>query len=269
MHHSARIPHCRCSGFTLIELSIVLVIIGLVTGGILLGKDMIRQAELRSVLSDLTRYETAVQTFNGKYDQLPGDMSNAVSFWGADASCPNTPTNTTPKAATCNGDGNGLISTFASYPATFNELFRFWQQLANAGLIEGQYTGADGPAGSNQHAKIGVNVPASKFPRGGYSVYAPVNGSALYPASYFPNNYTHIFVFGAETSTAPTAGEILTGPEALVLDKKGDDGKPGTGSISTLSTGAGSCASTNAQSTAQYVTTDNTVRCMLFFKTSF
>jgi prepilin-type N-terminal cleavage/methylation domain-containing protein len=70
------------SGFTLVELSIVLMIIGLLVSGILVGKDMIRAAELRSITSEKDQFQTAVNLFKNKYLGLPGDLSNATAFWG-------------------------------------------------------------------------------------------------------------------------------------------------------------------------------------------
>ncbi len=61
-------------GFTLIELAIVLVIIGLIVGGVLVGQDLIAAARIRSQLSQIDKYNTAVITFRLKYNVLPGDM---------------------------------------------------------------------------------------------------------------------------------------------------------------------------------------------------
>ncbi len=69
-------------GFSLVELSIVLVILGLLTGGILAGKSLMRASELRAVSTEYQRYLTAAQSFRGKYFELPGDFSKAQSFWG-------------------------------------------------------------------------------------------------------------------------------------------------------------------------------------------
>ena len=66
-------------GFTLIELSIVLVIIGLIVGGVLVGRDMIQAATIRAQVAQIEKYNAAVNTFRLKYNGLPGDMLPAVA----------------------------------------------------------------------------------------------------------------------------------------------------------------------------------------------
>src|ERR1019366_3549131 len=114
-------------GFTLLELSIVLVIIGLLIGGIFVGQSLIHTAQLNSVISEFNRYQTSVQNFKMQYQALPGDMTNATAIWGsaggtgADATCQNTASTT---AATCNGNGDGAISTSV---VVMDEELRAWQ----------------------------------------------------------------------------------------------------------------------------------------------
>lgn len=69
-------------GFSLVELSIVLVILGLLTGGILSGQSLIRAAELRSVVTDIQQIQTSIYSFRDRYMALPGDMKDATDFWG-------------------------------------------------------------------------------------------------------------------------------------------------------------------------------------------
>ena len=66
--------------FTLIELSIVLVIIGLIVGGVLVGQDLIKAAEIRAQVSQLEKFNTAVNTFHVKYNDIPGDIRRAAIF---------------------------------------------------------------------------------------------------------------------------------------------------------------------------------------------
>src|SRR5271166_3486100 len=91
-------------GFTLIELSIVLVIIGLIVGAILVGRDMIKAAEIRSTISQEEKYQASVNTFRLKYAALPGDMLStqavAFGFFSLASTIAGTPGNQ---------DGNGLI----------------------------------------------------------------------------------------------------------------------------------------------------------------
>jgi len=92
------ILHHRQLAFTLIELSIVLVIIGLVIGGVLVGQDLIGSAKNRAYVSQLVSYNSAVNTFKIKYNCLPGDCANATDY-----------------GFTGNGDGNGMVSGLSDY----------------------------------------------------------------------------------------------------------------------------------------------------------
>ena len=75
------------NGFSLVELSIVLVILGLLTGGILGGQALIRAAELRAATTESQRYLAAINSFRDKYFALPGDMAIATRFWGVSTAC--------------------------------------------------------------------------------------------------------------------------------------------------------------------------------------
>lgn len=246
------------SGFTLLEISIVLVIIGLIVGGILVGRDMIRNAQLRSVISDVEKFKTAVNSFQVKYSCLPGDCKRATQIWGADTGCP---AGTRAGTLTCNGDGNSQISY--SVP----EVFTFWQQLAIAELIPGKYTGLDGPAATGYHSDIGVNVPASKYPNGGYTAYYwDASNTAFFSA---PHN---AFGFGGQTSNNASTQGLLTASDAYALDKKFDDGLPATGGINGLVKGTvygNENCTTATDRTALYATTDSTALCALIFPDAF
>lgn len=278
-------PHCfkktityglvmRYSGFSLVELSLVLVILGLLTGGILAGRSLIRASELRAVATEYQRYVTAAQSFRGKYFYLPGDLPNATAVWGdqatgtgacADSSVPDG------SPGTCNGDGNGFILTASGANAS-GEMFRFWQQLALAGLVEGSYSGISGPAGSI-HAVIGSNVPPSKVPAGGWSVRSIQGYFAGNPTS-FAGTYGNFFDFGAAFA-APVNGSTysyLLKPEELWnIDTKLDDGKPSTGKLlgvswTTCATGA---ASETDIANATYNLVNSNIICSASFLRAF
>ncbi len=213
--------------FSLVELSIVLVILGLLVGGVLAGQSLIRAAELRSVGTEFTRWHTSIYAFRDKYFALPGDMTNAQSFWGIAAACPGTNAQPSTTPATCNGNGN-IIFESAPSGATGNEYFRLWQHLANAGLIEGSYAGVQGSGGVN-HAVAGFNAPASKINGGcwtlGYTTAIASN------ANYYDVPAGNQWLFGNENSSGSCKNGILVPAELWGIDKKMDDGKPGTGKI--------------------------------------
>ena len=77
-------------GFSLVEMAIVIDIIGLLVGGVLAGQNLMRAAEIRSIIEEEQRILGAVQAFQDKYAALPGDMSNATSVWGALPATPAT-----------------------------------------------------------------------------------------------------------------------------------------------------------------------------------
>lgn len=224
------------AAFSLVELSIVLVIIGLLAGGVLSGQSLIRASQLRTVITQYEQYKTAISTFRDKYFALPGDMSNAVDFWGPADATPACWTTPSTSKATCNGDGNGLISDGNGNPATggiagsptSNEAFRAWQHLANAGLIEGQYDGVSHL--TTIHGATEENSPVGKLANTLWYVgyWSPVSGGGL---DRFDGEYGRYFQFGTKTAAQSASGPTLKPEEMWNLDKKIDDGKPGTGFI--------------------------------------
>lgn len=137
-------------GFTLIELAIVLIIIGLLVGGVLIGRSLIHAAELRQIPRQFAQFATAVNSFRGKYFALPGDLANASQFWGFGGTDCGSGNGTIPPA-TCNGNNDKFVRSIYSPGDTTsgitagnigeNESGLMWQHLANAGLIEGKYDG--------------------------------------------------------------------------------------------------------------------------------
>ena len=80
----------KTKGFSLMEMAMVLVVIGLIAGGIVGGKALIRASELRSVSSDKQKFQTAITAFEERYNYLPGDLPNATKIWGAAHAVHNT-----------------------------------------------------------------------------------------------------------------------------------------------------------------------------------
>lgn len=232
-------------GFSLVELSIVLVILGLLVGGILGGQSLIRAAELRSVTEDLNKHYIAFNSFKDRYFALPGDMPNATAFWGAAHAVPATCRDTIGTGTqTCDGSGDRHIDQ----SAVVNERYRAWQHLANAGLIKGTYTGVS-VGGDETNGSPGINTPKSSLGGLGYQVW--MSGGWTDAAQYFPNTAER------RGMQLYTIGAASLSPEELWnIDTKVDDGKPATGTmftfISTSTWAWGPCSSTDDPATAEY-----------------
>src|SRR5450759_1122978 len=117
------------SGFTLIEIAIVLVIIGLLLGGVLKGQELINSARVKNLATDFRNLPVLIYGYQDKYKALPGDDINAVSHVGA----------------TNNGNGDGIINGMWDTPTQTpaDETQWFWQDVRLAGLAPGPTSGAD------------------------------------------------------------------------------------------------------------------------------
>lgn len=259
-------PNSR-SGFSLVELSIVLVILGLLVGGILGGQSLIKAAELRSTVTEIQQWQTAVNTFKGKYFSLPGDMKNATRFWDdAGTKCATLRGGGVTAALgeeTCDGDGNGRIGRTQSGVETLYERFWFWQHLSLAGLIPGQYTGVRGPTYTNQHI-LGENAPRSKYNSGGWMILTIDNGST----ERYEMNYLNAFVLGAQSTGSMTTGPLLPPEEAWNIDTKFDDGLPGQGNVVTWYWDTCTDAANNTDYDSVYALTVTSAECALSFRNS-
>jgi prepilin-type N-terminal cleavage/methylation domain-containing protein len=247
--HSPR-NKCRVTvlsaGFTLVELSIVLVIIGLIVGGVLVGRDLIKASEIRSQISQIEQFKTAANTFKLKYGYLPGDIPPTETaslgfftftgtyagksyFWFINASL----------GSLRYGYGNNSGDT------DFGESYAFWQHLSEAKMIKGQYGGTSG--GANY-----IQANTTTYSAGGQPVNPTPNQSDLdifMPQSKFAATDNHIYL-GANliytkllnyTKTSlPNYFHLRATPnQEFAIDSKIDDGSPDKGIVRDSSTGGG------------------------------
>jgi prepilin-type N-terminal cleavage/methylation domain-containing protein len=256
------------TGFSLVELSIVLVILGLLTGGILGGQSLIRAAELRSVSTQFNSYVAATQTFRDKYFGLPGDLNNAQTFWGVAHATPATCVTTAGTGTqTCNGNNDGQIAVSTGS----NEMFRYWQHLANAGLIEGSYDGIPhGSSASFTAATTRANAPVGKLSNSIW--YITHMGTQSGNTVWFDGIYGNTYQFGGIYPDYDPATPIFKPEEAWNIDTKMDDGKPAQGKLvvraqngfNTCTTGA-----TASATGADYLLTATSATCTLMFRQLF
>ena len=212
-------------GFSLVEMTIVLVIIGLILGGILFGKSLLTASRLQTVVTDADNYITITGNFKQAYLALPGDMQNATDQWGTDsAGCPSGGGAT----GTCNGDGNGKIGGSSG---EYGEVFRFWQQLYLANMYSKKLTGLAANV-SSYDGIANSNVPGGSIPGSLYFVFYPgsIPGNST---DMIAGNYGNSLLFGGPLSGTIGIGVagVITPEQAATIDAKIDDGLPASGKL--------------------------------------
>lgn len=199
-------------GFTLVELSIVIVIIGLIIAGITAGRSLVNSSRLRSQVSDLQKYNTAFNAFVFQYNAIPGDMKNARSYWGGTVT---------------NGNGDGRLSYDANNATNLtHENLTLFQHLSMAGLIDGKY---------NNTWALGVGYPKLKIhPDKGMIAAGILNladSSASYQLTDPEKIMSRVAVLELNVKGDGFAGSlyndsvgVMTPIEARNIDVKMDDG---------------------------------------------
>lgn len=196
------------TGFTLVEIAIVLVIIGLLLGGILKGQELINSARVRNLADQNSAVQAAYYGFIDRYRQVPGDMIDTVACDALGES--NFPQGCVGGDPSDNG-GNGRIDTY-------DEALAVWAHLSIAGFITGVYPGVEGPAGYDSTV-----APVNAFQGPVYLIYSDeyeVAGTT--PAT---NRLAYFFGRGIPVNIARE------------LDVKLDDGNPQTGILRASTSG--------------------------------
>ena len=177
-------------GFTLVEIAIVLVVVGLILGGVFKGQALIDSARVRSLTSEVSGIRTAWYSFQERYRSLPGDFANAP---------------TQIDSAASPGNGNGRIDDG-------RERAGVWQQLALAGFISGDFDGERAGVGSSTD----VECADGSCPKN------PFNG-------YYKISYSAQAADVAEPAHEIYTGNRIPVSILAELDRKLDDGRPGGG----------------------------------------
>ena len=191
------------SGFTLVEIAIVLVVIGLLLGGILKGQQLINSARVRNLADQNSGVQAAYYGFVDRFRNLPGDMgcNAAVTNVGAAVSPDNCTT-------VVGGDANGRIDTIPEAGAV-------WAHLSAAGFLTGTFTGITADATTYRTGVASQRVPANAF-------QGPI--MLAHTPDYLEGNAR-----GTITRLAYSFGGNIPVPLLRDLDQKLDNGTAGTG----------------------------------------
>lgn len=202
-------------GFTLVELSIVLVIIGLIVGGVLVGQDMIRAAEIRSTVAQIESYNTAANTFRDKYRNIPGDiLSNDAARFGLNVR----------SGSGGQGDGDKLLEGCTDGATIFGcETQLFWRDLAAVDLLGTNISAptTDNTAESAAGAVVSNFMPEADIGQGHYITTFSVSG----------RNFYQIAQVNSTSTGAYSLGLGMSPQVAFNIDDKLDDGDPFNGRI--------------------------------------
>jgi prepilin-type N-terminal cleavage/methylation domain-containing protein len=186
------------SGFTLVEIAIVLVIVGLLLGGILKGQELVQNAKVRNVADQQNAIKAAYYAFQDRYRALPGDYA------AAGTNIPNVTIAT-------NGDGNAQIGVAAG--ASDEPVFA-WHHLTNAGFI----------SCSQCSAESGAPLIAT-------AANSPVNANGGVMAITFDNLYNNAALGTGNNVNNLKSGNQIPSNLLAEVDRKIDDGNPRTGAL--------------------------------------
>ncbi len=229
------------AGFTLVELAIVMIIIGLLIGGVLKGQQLITNAQITATVAQIKAIDAATTSFKDQYAAVPGDMTT-----------PNARLPNCPAASSCgqagNGDGRvgGASIDFTATPITDKEQVAYWAQLNAAGLL----TGIQPDQTAVTATSWGQYAPASKVAGGGYDVgwyqggvtlSGQQNTDATNPAP--AGEYLALHGTAAAKVAGSAADSFLTPNLATRIDTKIDDGQPNTGTVQAAGAAAASATS--------------------------
>jgi prepilin-type N-terminal cleavage/methylation domain-containing protein len=186
--------YARQAGFTLVEIAIVLVIIGLLLGGVLKGQEMIENAKVKNAINDMRGVTAAYNSYIDRFRRIPGDDGPLATLQARGGAWANI---------TAAGNNNGvlLVTAANAFNAGGAEAVPFWQHLRASGFIAGS------------PADIGV----AAIPRNAFNGLMGVG-----------NNTTNVTGMAQGLSTC--LGQV-PGKAARQIDTQIDDGNPATGSI--------------------------------------
>ena len=250
------------SAFSLIELSIVLIIIGLLIAGVTGGASLIKSSQLRSVMGEARGYAVAVNAFNSQFNGLPGDFPTAIGN-------------------SLGGDNDSTIEYYGAASAAGSESANAWVALRTIGAIDSislatPLIATTAPVfGSTASA----TAPASKIQSAGWvfdyrtytegAIATPANQNVVILTSTIngtPAAATTTTILGTNISTA-----AVPGSDALSIDSKIDDGIANAGKVRGINPGVGvaatgTCYTYSNSANSTYLTSSTSKTCALSYQ---
>jgi prepilin-type N-terminal cleavage/methylation domain-containing protein len=219
------------SGFTLIEIAIVLVIIGLLLGGVLKGQELINSAKVKNLANDFKNVPVFIYGYQDKYKALPGDQPQA----SLDSQFPpaNTGTACTPALAQHCTTNNGVIDGGWDATTVADESFVFWQHVRLAGF---------GPGATSTAA-------ADYRPKNAVNGFIGVTNAAQSPVTGIKGTYI-------------VCSDAIPGKFAKQLDTTLDDSNTATGSVMVVPAGTPTSAPVAPLATSAIVDDTTYLVCM-------
>lgn len=225
-------------GFTLVELAIVIIIIGLLTAGVLVGQTLIQTSKVNKEVADLNSFYSAHITFKNKYNCLPADCPRASSFLD-NTLCASM----VYGGLGCNGDGNLKYNIWSGTDYR-SDPHRYWIHLELAKMLKG----ASKTNNESSYNPSNFSPFASHYVTHGEST---IINTGLY--------YNFIVFAGVKASSCNNCS-ILTPEQAYTIDKKLDDALPNSGRVITFQ---GGLSSGTCMSSSSYNLSDDRISCIL------
>lgn len=222
-------PKTNSAGFSIVELAIALMVVGILAGAALKGAEVIRNSRLSSTYIETQTIASALKNFADKYHALPGDMKNATTRL---IGCDNIPVNSCQ-----NGNGDNQIGDIDN--AEDPEYTLFWYHLTASKML--QAVNLDAPITPRAFGRTQAEAPAG----GGFSILTQ-SGEWEDTLNANVDGLYLFWVGNPDGNTLYTADSFVVSPhDALFLDTKFDDGKPVSGNIRARGSNSDSAGSLN------------------------
>jgi prepilin-type N-terminal cleavage/methylation domain-containing protein len=234
------------AGFTLVELAVVMIIIGLLIGGILKGQELITNAQVASTVAQVKGIDGAVSTFQDSYQGFPGDFARA------EERLPNC----TAAGGCDNGNGDARLANDVNIAgAPTGESIMFWVHMNNADLLTG--TNASGTM------QWGESLPSANL-GGGFIIGFTNNGNIANTTAAANARSGHYLTMRSNPAAAAAAANaLLSTSKAARFDRKMDDGSPNGGTVRALGVASATGCADDGTAGGIYNEQDDFLQCSL------